>query len=321
MLTEAWSLAQLGDTPGELLLELCLAGPLGLGVGGQGKDPLLHHGPDIGGGLSGSDVVQGLLELGIPEGAGVVSLDPRVLAAVPRPPRDAGHDGVPLGQATGHGLVDGGLAEVLGLGDGALDEAVHHAVLEARQELGGEAVLHEQLVVLGLAEAVDDEIGAVAVGAQQDGLPVHVILGQPRLLVHCLEQGVGDAVGEAHELDVGVGLGPLWADGEDEAEGRLVVLGARVREGDVADAVGGAVGFTVVVAIGLSSYSHEGVGSGGRDEGGGRGCEGNARWWREGRRSGRRSVWCLDGSGRELGSCFCFKGVGRGRREDEFANG
>jgi len=187
VLTEAWPLAQLGDTLGELPLELCLAGSLGLGIGGQRKDPLLHHGPDIGGGLSGSDVVQGLLELGIAEGAGIVSLDPRVLAAVPRPPRDAGHDGVPLGQAPGHGLVDGGLAEVPGLGDGALDEAVHHAVLEARQELRSKAVLHEQLVVLGLAEAVDDDIGAVAVGAQQDGLLVHLVLGQARFLVHRLE--------------------------------------------------------------------------------------------------------------------------------------
>lgn len=124
---------------------------------------------------------------------------------------------MPLGQPPRDGQVYVTLAQVLGLRDAAADEAVHHAIVEAGQQLGGQAVLHEQLVVLGLALAVDDQVGAVAVGAQQDGLAVDLVLGQARLLVDGLEQGVGDAIGKADKVDVFGG--PLRAQVQDEAAG------------------------------------------------------------------------------------------------------
>ncbi len=96
---------------------------------------------------------------------------------------------------------------------------------------------HEQLMVLGLAVAVDDQVGAVAVGSKQDGLLVDLELGQARALVDCLEQRVCDAVGEANELDVGAGGLPVGADGQDEIEGRFFRAGAVVGQGNVADAL------------------------------------------------------------------------------------
>lgn len=76
---------------------------------------------------------------------------------------------------------------------------------------------HQQLVVLGLALAVDDDVGAVAVGAEEDGLAVDLLSRCALDIIDGLEERVGDAVGEADELDVGGRGVPLGADGIYEA--------------------------------------------------------------------------------------------------------
>lgn len=96
-------------------------------------------------------------------------------------------------------------------------------------------MLHEQLMVGSFALAVNNNVGAIAVGAEEDGIAIDVSLGEPRQTVDGLEQGVCDAVGEADELDVGVFASPLGDQGVDELEGRLLRIGAVVRQGNEAD--------------------------------------------------------------------------------------
>lgn len=96
-------------------------------------------------------------------------------------------------------------------------------------------MLHEQLMVSSFALTVNDDVGAVAVGAEEDGVAIDISLGEPRQTVDGLEQGVCDAVGEADELDVGVFAGPLGDEGVDELEGRLLRVGAVVAQGNEAD--------------------------------------------------------------------------------------
>ena len=203
----------------------------------QGKDPLLHNSPDVRGRLSRGHTVNDLLKLSISKGfrrdnkLGVLG----VSAAMASAGGDARNNGVPLGKPLGHGLVDDGLAQILGVGHGALDEAVHHAIFKTGEKLGSEAVSHKQLVVLSFAVAVDDQIGAVSVGAEQNGLLVHLVLGEAGLFVDCLEERVGDAIGEAHEFEVGVSALPVGADGENELAGGGFGVLARVSQRDVAN--------------------------------------------------------------------------------------
>lgn len=224
--TQSGPLAQLVHQPLELSLQLLLSLPLlGRGIR-QRKDPLLHNRPDVWRWLAGGHAVERSLERQLADGRDAVGA--RVLAAVARGAGDARNHGVPLGQAARDGAVDGGLAQVLGLGDGAPDEAVHHAVLETGQQLGREAVLHEQLVVLRLAVPVDDDVGAVAVRPQQDRLLVHLLLRQALPLVDRLEQRVGDAVGESCEFHLGAFVAPVWAHSRHQAHrrrGRIVAPG------------------------------------------------------------------------------------------------
>lgn len=149
----------------------------------------------------------------------------------------AGHDRVPLGQPAGDGSVDGSRAEVGRGGDFAGDVTVEHAVLEAGEQLRGETVLHEQLVVLGLAEAVDEDVGAVAVCAEQDGVAVDLCGCEALLAVDGLEEGVCDAVGEADELEVRVGRGPVGSQGEYETAWRGIGVCTIIGEGDKGDVV------------------------------------------------------------------------------------
>ena len=215
----------------------------------------MHDSPNVRGRLSRRDVVNDMLKLGISKGLGwydEVGVF-RVSAAVSGAGRNAGYDGVPLSEPLGHGLVDGRLAQILGVGHGALDETVHHSILEAGKKLGSKAVSHEQLVVLGFAVAVNDQVGAVAVGAEQDGLLVYLILGEAGLLVDGLEECVGNAVGEANELDIGIGALPVGANGENELAGGGFRVLARVGQRNEANVMldrSGAVRMTVRVAVG-----------------------------------------------------------------------
>lgn len=127
---------------------------------------------------------------------------------------------MPLGQPSSNSCNQRRIGEVLGLGNGAGHEAVEHAIGKARQQLRRQAVLHQQLVVRGLAFSVDNHGGAIAVGAQQHGIPVHLGLGQARLPMDGLEQRVSDAVGEADEVDVV--SGPLGKQALDEPQGRFL---------------------------------------------------------------------------------------------------
>lgn len=72
---------------------------------------------------------------------------------------------------------------------------------------------HEQLVVLGLALAVDEDVRSIAIGAEEQGFAIY-LFGRGALdVVDGLEEGVRDAVGAADKLDVGCRGIPFWSDG------------------------------------------------------------------------------------------------------------
>lgn len=143
---------------------------------------------------------------------------------------------MPLRQTAGNGFAEYGIRQILRLGDATGDEAVEHAVGKAGEKSGSEVVFHEQLVVGGLALAVNQNVGAVAIGAKEDGLAVNVGLGQARAAVDSLEQGVCDAVGEADKLDIVVG--PVRRNGVYELEGGSLGVGGVVGEGNEAHMAG-----------------------------------------------------------------------------------
>lgn len=98
-------------------------------------------------------------------------------------------------------------------------------------------MLHEQLVVLCLPFAIDDQIGAFPVSAEQHGVIVDLFLGPVRPLLDRFEQGIRDAVSKADEFDVSVGVLPVGQKGEDQSQGRGLRVGAVVSQGDEADLV------------------------------------------------------------------------------------
>lgn len=206
ILSQAWPVAQLSYQLGQLDLQQLLPLPLCRRLGRQGKDPLLHDGPHVGGLLPRGSFIYGVLQSRVllcspVEHINTVHVH---LVADVRLSRKTGHRGVPLSQPSRHGPVYLWPPQVLRMRDATPDEPVHHAIIEPCQQLWCQAMLREQLVVLCFPSAIDDQVGAVAVCAQQDGLPVDLVLGQARALVDGLEQRVCDAIGKAHELYVGV---------------------------------------------------------------------------------------------------------------------
>jgi len=117
--------AEAGGEPFEFALEVGLAGFLGGGGRGQGVDPALHDGPDVGGEFVG-DVGLDL------EGGFVGRVGGRF---------DHGGDGqggVPFGEMAGDAAPYFGAAEIGGRADFALDEAVEEPVVEAGEEGWGQ---------------------------------------------------------------------------------------------------------------------------------------------------------------------------------------
>lgn len=82
---------------------------------------------------------------------------------------------MPLSKASRHGQVDVSLAQVVRVCHGAADESVHHAIVETGQQLRGQAVSAQQLVILRLACAVDNQVGAVTVSAQENCVLVNMV--------------------------------------------------------------------------------------------------------------------------------------------------
>lgn len=134
-----------------------------------------------------------------------------------------GYGGVPLGEASRNGAVYRRRAQVGRSGRAAAYVAVHHAIAEAGEQLGGEAEFFEELVILGLAMAVYQDVGTVAIGAQQDGVTVSLVIGPPASPVDRLQQRVRDAVGEAYEIKLGVGGLPLRPQRQYQFPGRVRV--------------------------------------------------------------------------------------------------
>ncbi len=90
---------------------------------------------------------------------------------------------MPLCQTPGNGFAEDRIGQIFGLGDATGNEAVEHAVGEACEKSGSEVVLHEQLVVGGFSLAVNENVGTVAIRAEENGLAVNVSLGQARTTV------------------------------------------------------------------------------------------------------------------------------------------
>lgn len=237
-------MAQLLDHALQLLLKQGLPLALSIRVGRQGKDPLLHDRPHVGRGLPRSGVVNHVLpglgsvavyvavnmakavavavDLAVGGSVGVGgAVDVPVIAGVVGV-WQARHRGMPLGKASGNGSQDERVTEVLGTGNCAQEVAVQHAILEAGEQLRGEAVPHEQLMVLSLALTVDEDGSPMTVGAEQDGVLVNVELRQSGTAVDSLEQGVCDAVSEAHKVNVGVLACPVGHEGQDEFSCRVI---------------------------------------------------------------------------------------------------
>lgn len=253
VLAKARPLAQLLDHALQLLLKQGLPLALSIRVSRQGKDPLLHDRPHVRRGLPRSSVVNHVLpglgsvaiyvavavavDLAVGGSVGVGgAVDVPVVAGVVGVCQ-ARHRGMPLGKTSGNGSQDERVTEVLGTGNCAQDVAVQHAILEAGEQLRGEAMPHEQLMVLSLTFAVDEDGSPMTVGAEQDGVLVHVNLGHARTAVDSLEQGVCDAISEAHKLNVGILACPVRHEGQDEFSCRVIrviIVVGQVKEGHMA---------------------------------------------------------------------------------------
>lgn len=90
-------------------------------------------------------------------------------------------------------------------------------------------------MVCCLTLTIDKDIGTVSVGSEQDSILVDVSLGEPRTAVDCLEQGVGDAVGETDKINVSFVLGPVRKQREDEFHCRALRVTVVVFQGDEAN--------------------------------------------------------------------------------------
>lgn len=246
-------MAQLLDHALQLLLKQDLSLALSIRVGRQGKDPLLQDRPHVGWGLPRSGVVNHILpglgsvavyvavniakavavDMAVGGSVGVGgTVDVPVVAGVVGV-WQARHRGMPLGKASGNGSQDERVTEVLGTSNCAQDVAIQHAILEAGEQLRGEAVPHEQLMVLSLTLTIDEDGSPMTVGAQQDRVPVNVELGHAGTAVDSLEQGVCDAISEAHKLNVGVLACPVGHEGQDEFPCRairVIIVVAQVKE-------------------------------------------------------------------------------------------
>lgn len=226
ILSETRALAQLSHKTFEFFLQSRLPSSLIHCHGWQRKYPLLHHGPDVGdrlswgnsvdGGQPGSIIVPILKRVRATMGVGR-SFDSPVGVSVDRF-RYAGHSHVPLGQIPGNGTVDGRAAQVVWVGDGPAYKPVQHAVLESREKLWGETYLHQQLVVLRLTVAVNQDVRAMAVGTQKHRVPIELFVGQALAVVGCFNEGIRDAVGKADELDPIPWPSPFRIQGCDDLE-------------------------------------------------------------------------------------------------------
>lgn len=195
-------------------------------IGRQSQDPLLHRSPDIGNRFAGG----GLGHDGI-----VMTVATARAVAGERRVGDAGHSGVPLGQSSCDGPEDGRIGEVVGLSHGAWNEAVKHAIAKASEELGSQVVLHEKLVICRFPFSVNQDVGSVSVGTQEDGITIHVGLAEARTAIDSLEQSVGDAVGETNEIDVGLVRRPVREQRCDELHGRVLRVIVVVAQGNEAN--------------------------------------------------------------------------------------
>ena len=152
---------------------------------------------------------------------------------------------MPFGQPAGDGAINLGLAEILSARNVSANVPVNDTVLEAGKELGGEVVGHEQLMVFDFALAIDEDVSASAVGAEEDGFVVNLIGSRALDLVDGLEEGVCDTVLAADELDVGDRRIPLWSGGVDDTQSRALRISSIVgigKNGDLGDGRGCAVG-------------------------------------------------------------------------------
>lgn len=116
--------------------------------------------------------------------------------------RDTRHGCVPLCKSSSNGLENERIGKILWLRDGTGNKAVEHAITKSSQQLRSQVVPHEKLMVSGLTFTIDENVGAVSVGTEQDGILVDFGLGQAGAAVDRLEQCVGDTISETDKVDV-----------------------------------------------------------------------------------------------------------------------